>query len=54
MGAPQALGPPDKAPGTNRRTESKGEPGHGVPTVLSSVLMQLALSPPNTTTRAGM
>ena len=27
---------------------------HGVPTVLSSVLMQLALSPPNTTTRAGM
>ena len=28
--------------------------GTGSPTVLSSVLMQLALSPPNTTTLAGM
>lgn len=38
----------------DRKMGSKVKGGHQGPTVLSSVLMQLALSPPNTTTLAGM
>lgn len=56
MGILQGLGPSEKALGQTEGWGLRGKVKEGtrIPTVLSSVLMQLVLSPPNTTTLAGM